>query len=396
MHNYKKFIVAALFLLTILTSGCWDLKELQDRNFVLAVAVDSAKDANTAEDKVASFVQTAGDKDYKLSLHMVKLTPLSGDEKTAQPSKTFIFSTTGKSMFEMIRDMLGQSSKTLFFEDLDAIIISEDAIKINGINPILDFFRRDPEMRWRTKVFIALGNAKKIIEMKMPTGEAVGPYLSGIANNHKKNLHITAIRTDLGYISQRMDNNEDIMIPRLEASNNVLKAGGSAIFKDGRLVCYADEYIAQGLKFIFATEKSGVFPVECPNHPGELFIFELFEHNTTLNSHIDEQGNVYFTLDIQMIGNVGEVTCSRQHDTKDFTYIANAEQLVAKGVTINIQRTLHFLQEYQVDPLKFREKFKGQHPFQWNKIKDHWDDIYPTIPFYISTNVVIRQLGEHY
>lgn len=393
---YRIIAALSLFFISLLTIGCWDLKELQDRNFVLAVAIDSAQNTAVPDDKIATFKQSQGDKIYKLSLNIVKLTPPSGEEKTAKSAKTFTFSNTGKSMFEMVRDMLGQSSKSLYFEHLDAIIISEDAVKINGLTPILDFFRRDPEMRSRIKLFITPGEAKKILELPMPTGEANGQYLSGVLNNHKKDLHIAGARTDIGYISQRLDSKQDIMIPRLEASKDVLKVGGTAFFKGEKFMGYVDEYTTRGAKFIYGTEKSGVIPVECPLHPGETFVFELFEHDTKLVPHIDEEGNVYFTLDIRMEGNIGEITCPDRHATGDFTYIAQAEQSVAQSVTANVHHTLRFLQENHLDPLNFRETFKGYHPFEWKRIKDSWDDMYPDIPFYVSVNVSIRQVGEHY
>ncbi|MBP2628634.1 MAG: germination protein, Ger(x)C family, partial [Firmicutes bacterium] len=148
----------------LLTTGCWDAKEMQDRNFILVAAIDDADIVKKSESEkqiaqTQTFVQKQGTKEYMLSLQVLKLAKTES-KGGVQAEKTFVISNTGKPMFEMVRDMLGQSSKSLYFEQLDAIVISEAAVKKNGLRPIIDFFRRDPEMRSRTKIFITPGEAK--------------------------------------------------------------------------------------------------------------------------------------------------------------------------------------------------------------------------------------------
>lgn len=389
-----------LLLLCLTVSGCWDLRELQDRNFVIAAAID-AGDAGKkpaqgpAVTKVETFVQEQGDKEYRLSLQVLKLNaPSSQSDKSPEAAKTFVISNTGNSMFEMARDMLGQSSKALYYEHINAIVISEAAVRQHGLAHILDFFRRDSEMRWRIKVFITPGEARPIIEYVPPSGEPGGRYLSGMTANHKKSNHLATARTDLGNISQSLDNQADVLIPRLEMADNVVKAGGLAVFKHDQFVAYVDEYIARGVKIIAGTEKSLVIPVECRQHPGNMLVFELFHHDTVLTPHIDGN-NIYFTLDIVMEGNLGEVTCSLLHNTQDYSYLQTVEQYFAEEVKKNCETTFAELQRLGVDPLRFGQMIKGDYPYVWEQIKDNWDDIYPTIPINVSVKVKIRNIGEH-
>lgn len=395
---WRTVVVLLGIIVCLLTTGCWDAKELQDRNFVLVAAIDDAGIADKSEDEkkkaqTQTFVQSQGTKEYMLSLQILKIA--KSESKGGTPAKnTFVISNTGQPIFEMVRDMLGQSSKSLFFEHLEAIVISEAAVKKGGLRPILDFFRRDPEMRSRTKIFITPGEAKAIAKFNPPTGEPGGLYLKGLVRNHKKNLHVGGSKTDVGFITQAMDNNVDYAIPRLNYVDDVPKLGGTALFKNDRLVGYADEYMTRGLKFIYGTEKSAVIPILCPEHPEQHIVYELFKHDTKLMPHI-EGDSIYFTLDITMQGNIGEINCATKHDIHDVKFLHAIEEAVAQEVTQNVQDCWAFEQGLNIDIARAKARFKAYHPFEWEKVKEYWDEIYPEIPLIVSVNVNIRGIGEH-
>lgn len=400
IHRTCRVLMACIgIMICMITTGCWDLKETQDRNFVLLAAIDDADIVKKSESeqeiaKTKTFVQNHGSKEYMLSLQILKLAKSETKGGGVQAEKTFVISDTGKPMFEMVRDMLGQSSKSLYFEHLSAIVVSEAAVKKNGLRPILDFFRRDPEMRWRTAVFIVPGEARAIAQFNPPTGEVGGRYLDGLLKNHKKNIHVGGSKTDVGFITQAMDNNADFAIPRLNYIDNAPKLGGLALFKDNNLIGYADEYLTRGLKFIYGTEKSAVIPVVCPDHPDKEIVFELFKHDTKLRAQM-EGDQIYCVLDITMYGNIGEINCIAKHDVNDSNFLHRIEQSVAQEVSQNVRDYWEFQQQLKVDIPNIKARFKGSHPIKWEEVKDRWDEIYPTIPLVTSINVNIRGVGEH-
>ncbi|HHV86270.1 MAG TPA: Ger(x)C family spore germination protein, partial [Petrimonas sp.] len=202
-----------------------------------------------------------------------------------------------------------------------------------------------------------------------------------------------AARADLGYISQHIDAGVDVIVPRIELADKVVKLGGQALFKKDKFVGYLDEYGVKGLRFIHGTEKSAIITVGCPDHPGEMLVFELFNHDTKLEPH-GEGDNIYFTLDIYMRGNIGEVQCP-SHDTKNPDYIRKLEVLFAEEVKRNVLYSLGVCQKLGVDAPRFAGKLKAYKPKIWAKIKDRWDEIYPTVPLVVSVNVTIRNIGEH-
>jgi Ger(x)C family germination protein len=392
-----------LLCLCLLLAGCWDRRELQERNFVLAVAIDTAdaglKPGLDPEQAVKvknteTFVQPYGTKRYRLSLQLLKFVP-GGEEKGE--SKTYVISNTGESFFEMIRDMLGQSSKSLWFEHVQVIIISEAVLKQTGLNEILDFFKRDSEMRSRIKIYVTSGTARDLLEYNPPTKEAGGIYLANLIRLHTRNNHVAGSRTDLGYTVEYLDNSSNILLPRIEIADKVVKLGGSAVFKKDQFIGYADDYAISGLKFMYGTEQSAIIVTESPDKPGQQVVFELFRDDTRLTPHV-EGGTIYFTLDINMYGDLGEIQGDiGGPNTLDPQYIHKLEEAFAQEVKHNVMYADNvFKKEMKVDCIsKFAAKMKAHEPDTWEQVKDQWDEIYPTIPLIISVNVSIQKVGSH-
>jgi len=385
----KKQVIGCIILIGVLmmTAGCWDRRELQERNFVLGVGIDMA-DVKPIE----TFIQPHGTKRYRLSLQLLKL---GGDEKAK--SKTYVISNTGESLFEMVRDMLGQSSKSLWFEHVQVIVISEAVLKQVGLGEILDFFKRDSEMRSRIHVYVTSGKARALLEYTPPTKEAGAMYIAGIIHLHTRNIHVPGARTDLGFISPLLDSKGNILLPRIEMAGKVVKVGGAAVFKKDEFIGYADDYAIAGRKIIAGTEKSAVITVPCPDHPDHQVVFELYRHDTRLRPHVDNDV-IYFTLDINMYGNIGELQGDIElENTMDPQYVRKLENAFAdeiKRTVLDAERV--FKKEMRVDSVGvFASKLRAHKPDAWAKVKDQWDEIYPEIPLVISVNVSILNIGTH-
>ncbi|VBB06397.1 spore germination gerac [Lucifera butyrica] len=396
-----KIRLAALFAVLALSlpvAGCWDRHELQERSFVMAAAIDvagAAKEKESGAANVEDFPLLEGRRKYRLSLQILELAPPpKGQTREAKSAKTFVIATDGDSLFQMIEDLQGQADRQLYFEHIQSIIISEAAIR-EGLEPIIDWFHRDAELRWRTKVFITPGRAADILNYKPPSGEAGGMYLAKSAEMYFKDPFIAGSHTDLGYVTERFDQHASLVIPRLDYKPPVLKMGGMAVFKNGRFAGYLDGYATQGGKFLMGIEKSALIVAPCPNHPAYPVTFELFRHDTRLTPHIDGD-SIYFTCDIYMMGNLGENQCDGMgDDTSDPAYIRKLEAAFAQEVKKNILYARQAYWQLGLSPPGFQSRLKAHAPATWEKVKDRWDNIFPTIPLILSVNVTIRNLGTH-
>lgn len=403
--GYRKLWGCILIIsVSLCISGCWDRKELEERHFVLAVAIDRADEGGGPgqggdSSGVEGFVQPHSSKRYRLSLQIMDLTPpqssMGGLQTTKGGTLTYVISNTGDSLLQMIRDMLGQVSRGLWFEHVQAIVISEAAVQQGGLQPIMDLFRRNAEIRWLTKILITSGQARSILEYHPPSGEASGVFMANSLQLYRKNPHVAGWHTDIGDFSKSVDNKSRVLISRVELLDDVIKLGGMALFTGGKFIGYVDEYATQGGKFLSGIEKSAVITAQCAQHPGKIIVFENFRHDTKLKPYVDKD-KIYYTLDIAMTGNLVEMQCGQLHDTMDVGEIHKFEEMVAEEVKRNTLYAFYTYQRLRVDADAFSGKLKAHEPLVWEKVKDHWDEeTFPTTSLAVSVTVAIENIGGH-
>ncbi len=143
--------IVSIFVLIrmLLQTGCWNAREINELAFVLSIALDKTDDG------------------FKITAQFAKPDIYSkkpyggGDDK----GKSFwVLSSTGKTIFEAIRNMASISSRRIFWSHIKVIIISEELARSNTLE-IFDFFSRNPELRLRTLVSVTPGEAGKLYEI---------------------------------------------------------------------------------------------------------------------------------------------------------------------------------------------------------------------------------------
>jgi Ger(x)C family germination protein len=181
--KHKLFVILFIIMLTALLTGCWDRKDIENRGYVLGIAIDvytpdSQEKQSGQEDSSESSTKNrlegmethTGEHQYVLT---VQLPILAKSSTTAQGGsgggdgdgkKTVEITQVGNSFMSMQREMQSRTSLSLYYEHLQVIVISEDAAR-QGLEDIIDFFVRDPEMRRRVKIFVSKGEAKSVKEV---------------------------------------------------------------------------------------------------------------------------------------------------------------------------------------------------------------------------------------
>lgn len=221
-------------------------------------------------------------------------------------------------------------------------------------------------------------------------------FIANSLRMYGKSSHVLGWHTDIGDISISTENKRRVLIPRVELNDNVIKLGGTGVFRQEKFVDYIDEYATQGSKFISGKAKSALITFECPMHPGKISAFELFSQETKLMPHL-EGDKLYYTLDIQMKGNIGEMQCSQEHSTIKPEEIHTYEMLAAEAVKKNILYTFYSLQRVKVDGTAFAQKLQAYNPLMWERLKDKWDEeVFPNLTLEVSVNVVIENVGSHW
>ena len=158
----KSKIIILIFIIFML-SGCYDSKELN--NISILTATEISKDGN-------NFIVNAQ-----------VVNPQSPDKTTIKQAPFIIYQGVGKSIQEAYRNIKLESSRYLYPDHLQIMIINEKLAN-EDISQILDFYLRDPSIR--TEFNVLIGHDDNILSVITPIDELSSSSILGTIKTNNK------------------------------------------------------------------------------------------------------------------------------------------------------------------------------------------------------------------
>ncbi|BCN28814.1 Ger(x)C family spore germination protein [Anaeromicropila herbilytica] len=221
----KKILCCFFFLLffSFLFTGCSDMVEIEDRDFVQALGIAVSQG------------------ELKVSYGLPDVSALTG-QPAMKGDKLFV-SFSGKN-FNDIEEQYGYNSeKKLDYNHLQAIIFEASAIQ----NPqymknVLLYIEENYDIARNTKAFVTTSLVEDVLKLDETMSGSVGDYLeSYYKNNRSKHLKEECTIGDL--ITAMNNKDQVIHIPILTIQNKRFKVDGIGIF-DGE-TCECKEYMSE-------------------------------------------------------------------------------------------------------------------------------------------------------
>lgn len=161
-------LVAACLLFSIISitlSGCWDSDELDSLFIVTAISVDKSESSDLLD----------------ITLQIGKTEPTNGGSKKSdsQDDSAILMKASGKTVTEGIMTLNKSSSRSLFFQHNQAILLGSDLAK-DGIKDKMDMFFRFDQCRMEVPVLVAGERADKVLSVKMDQENSPGLYLARV------------------------------------------------------------------------------------------------------------------------------------------------------------------------------------------------------------------------
>lgn len=409
----KKVHAFILLIMPLLLTGCWDRIDIENRGYVLGVAID--KYPPIPENNGGSGKEEAGEQEeekfevqnihtgkplYAMTIQVpiikkaLLTAPFGGGGGGSEGgSKTWELTQVGNSFMEMNRAIAERVSLSPYYEQLQIIIISEDVAK-EGLNNITDFFARDAEMRRRTKVFISSeGNAKKVLDVTPRIDDYSSVYLAKVSLNTRLNAGII-YHTDLGEAMQNIHAGLDFMLPKVDSTKDEVRVGGAAMFQGDRMVGSLNELEVEAVQMIQNLYKGGILTVEYPNSPRGIITLEVTKAKTKVKPRVD--GNsVRFEISISIDGNYAENVSMSSQQRISSDYLKSVEKLFSSYIEKQCTETVKKVQsEFNADIFHFNKILKEEEPTYWKWARDKWRDIFPAVEVKVDAQVAIRQVGN--
>ena len=350
----KFFIISLLFLLT----GCYDQKELN------TIAIMTATEINKI------------DNEYIVNVQVVN--PQSSDKTVNIQAPFIMYEGKGKTIHEAYRQIKLQSSRYLYPNHMEILIVNQNLAK-EDISEIIDFFLRIPDVR--TEFYVLIGKNKNILNITTPIDDVSGLSIVDTMKTNNKYLGITNFVTFNDFAKMNLNKNLEIILPSIEAVDyneksettentestkikSLYKLGNLAIFKDNKLQGYLTEDESISYNIIKNKAKAILITYECEKN--KYMTIEATDIKSKINTK-----NKEININVEMTGNINETRCNIPLNNEK--NIKKLEQDIKEYIDNKIEMSVNNIREtYNSDIFGFLDLIYKKNYNTYKEIKNTW------------------------
>lgn len=353
----KKLKLLILILLILPLTGCYNYRELNKLGITSAIGISKTGD------------------NYNLIIEVLD-TQKNGDDTTPQ---YVLYETTGKTIQEALRKIVLKSSKRLYINHMDILLIDENIAR-EGISEIMDYFFRDPESRKQFLVLLTKNSIKDILNTNTALDSINAKSIKERMDANKRYFGTIDVNTFSKLMINYTNPYKEIDIPTIELDNNELVMNGTGLFKDDKLVGYITKEETLYLNII----NNNIDDTILTNNDDESYSsIEVNDCKTNIkvnNKNID--------INIKILANISEI--HNKVNLTDIDTINNLQTSYENYVNNNIKTTISkIINQYDTDVFGFTDLiYKNDNKnFDKNiKLKD--------LNISVNTNITLQFKGN--
>lgn len=316
--------LCAVFLLTVLLTGCSADTALRDKIVVTGLGIHQKNGTCTLSVQAVESLKTAAS--------------LSEQDDTA----TAVYEASGDSVSVALQAFLNEAGRETYILQNRILVISTDRCEALSLFDSLDYLIRNQEGRVLVPVVVCRGDPATLLGLSSGNDAIPAQYLVGMLEEGER--WSLCIKRDLLDVQRSASGMFDAVLPIIRVSEDTPVPDGTALFRDGAFV--GELTAPQTTGFLLLRDES-----DRALYTAEGVTYTLDSFNTKLTVQKDGQR---FSYHFSVTGRV-KVT-EQQGDTTP--NIAVVERFV-KGC---MEDTLRVLDETDCDPLGLARKTAQQYP----------------------------------
>ena len=375
-----------LLLIVILFITSCNYRELNDIAVVTAISVDKDKDG------------------YKTIVQVIN--PTKEQDSTSSGEPDFItYTSTGKTLQESFRKVMLESPRKIYGSQMQLLIIGEELAR-DGIGDILDFFFRDPEIRFNFNV---------VVEKKNSDNKAI-KTLTVLDNLSSSNI-MNSIKNASNYIGNSIDvtfedlmnmylyDNLEIVLPSIYATGNdnynndsnlsstsnysKVIVSNLSIFKGDKLQGFLTFNESIGYNFITDNIKDTLVSFECDN--GRYLVSEIINNNSDIETDVIGRKII---VTIHGNASINENNCD--YNLKESSEIETINKMVNNKIEELVSNSANSIRnKYNSDIFGFRDLFYKKDYKEYNNIKSVWyEDVFNDIEVEVKSDIKLVEKGN--
>lgn len=390
---YITTYLTAISLMLAIASGCWSRREIETLGFVMALGIDSLPSGK-----------------LQVTAHFAKPGALGGgDQKASQEKPFWVSSAEGDTVLDAFRNLGSISPKRPYLPHNRFYLFGESLLREIGILPVIDFLSRNSEPRLTAQIVVAKGaTARDLLQAEfsdtaMPSESAqkIMLYLHSTRGtipeitlrefqDRVESEGIEPIALGAELIRLEPDISIEGELTRKEIKSTA-RLGGTAIFKGNYLVGWLDDLETRGLNWVLGKVKGAQVVFPQPGFEDKLATVEILRSSSKFKVEVQE-GKIRANVEIDTVGNLGCVQepVDLVQQPEIWTQL---EKGLEKAIKDEVMHTAAKLQQIGADAIGFGQNIFRRKPKEWAKLKDQWDEMFPTVEVHVKVKASLRTTG---
>ena len=373
MKNRLFFLLIVTYMLFL--TGCWDVVELEDRAFVLGIALDKAE---KEEDIVVT---------YQIAL----LSQMFG-ENPGGGEKVKNISTVAPNIIRANRQILTRIDKVLNIEHLQVILIGEELAR-DGFYKHIDLFFRDINVRRKTNVLITEGKAADYFEITPLTALSASQYISDIMRLNESRVHQVSSAVDILKLAISIREGRDYFITKVSKAEKDVVVSGAAVFKSNKMIGWLDADEAGKAKWLINDLTAATIILQDVNGIQGQVVFEVQNSRTRIKPVVRGE-QVEFDVNIRTEGIVVERENVNFNVSEKADFIHELEESIEAKIRRDCMEIFEAAQKkYETDFLNLGHLVQLYNIRWWEKNEKQWERIFKDAKLNLNVDAYIRGVG---
>ncbi|MES1041624.1 Ger(x)C family spore germination protein [Peribacillus simplex] len=362
-------------------SGCWDRIEITDLAIITAATIDKT-----------------GNNQIELSVQVFIPSSISsgggqgGSSQGGSGVTTMVRFAKGSNISDALSKLQSKLPRKIFWGHCKVFVFGEK-LAMEGIQEQLDFLLRHPQPREKANVYVSKGIAKPIIESLPPLENYSGEVLRELSD-----LHIGMLVTLQDLDEMLTGKPQAAVLPVVK----ILPPGkgqtklqgipyivGTAVFKKDKMTGTMTEKETRGLLWLRDEMESYTVTFQPEGVKGEISLNPV----TAQIKKIPQFRNNKWKLLVKVNTEGAVIQNGTNLNLSSPKMLKAAERAYQKDIEDRIEMAFLHTQDKKADILGVGKDFYRKYPKQFNKVENHWEDIFAEMEVEIDVAAHIRRQG---
>ncbi|UQZ82661.1 Spore germination protein B3 precursor [Paenibacillus konkukensis] len=364
-------------LIACLLTGCWDIKGIQDLNYLASMGFDYK------------------DNEYIVYSQMIDFSTVAKIEtgKPTQPVPVWVGIAKGKTVISAINNLYQTTQMRLFFGQVNSIVVGENILR-RGVEDVREAVGRYYELRYTPWLFATKEPIDKLFAITPFFN--LSPLMSLLhqpVENYKQRSIILPI-TVRDFASNYMEPNKAILLPSLaladgdwkegEKPKSLLELDGVFVYQDREYKGWLEKNDVLGLRWMEPKMNRSPALIQSDGKP--LATLSLEQPKVAIIPSYEE-GKMLYDVKVKLRGNVSEVIQQVSEE--------ELEQKAAQLVKHQIKRTFEEGLKLTADVLGFEHVLYRKNNKLWSMLRDQDRlDLHPSSLRNITITVDLDHSGK--